>query len=59
MVANWLVSTAVLVFDLLVLALILLHLFLIYNGLTTFDYIMSRRNAQISPIQLQTNTHLS
>lgn len=59
MVVNWLVSIPVVVLDLLVFALILLHLFLIYKGLTTFDYIMGKRNAQIAPIPLQTNTYLS
>lgn len=61
MVINWLISTPVLILAILVLALAILHFFLIYHGLTTFDYIMNKRNAQIAPIQLQTitNTQLS
>lgn len=61
MVACWLVSSVVMVLTTLIFGLIILHLFLIYRGLTTFDYIMSKRNSQIAPIQIQTftNSHFS
>ena len=61
MVICWLVSAVVIVLAILILGLIILHLFLIYRGVTTFDYIMSKRNSQIAPIQIQTftNSHFS
>jgi hypothetical protein len=61
MVINWILFSVVLVFSLLVLGLIVLHLYLIYKGLTTFEYIMNKRNAQIAPTPMHTftNTHLN
>ena len=60
MAANWAISFAILVFSILLLGLISLHLYLIYNGLTTFEYIMNKRNSQIAPApQTITNTHLN
>jgi hypothetical protein len=36
MIINWIVFTAVLIFSLLLLALIILHFFLIFNNITTY-----------------------
>ena len=49
MVINWIVFSAVLIFSLLLLGLIILHFFLIYRDITTYEYMISRKNAQIIP----------
>lgn len=59
MAANWAISFVILIFSILLLGLISLHLYLIYNGLTTFEYIMNKRNSQIAPAPQITNTHLN
>jgi hypothetical protein len=59
MIVNWIICVPVALLALSILALILLHFFLICRGLTTFDYIMSKRNSQVSPIQMQTHLHLT
>jgi len=43
MIVGWIVGLLVLIFVLLLAGLICLHSFLIYNGMTTFDYILSKK----------------
>jgi hypothetical protein len=59
MIVNWAISLPVALLALSVLALIVLHFFLICKGMTTFDYIIGKRNSQVSPIQMQTHTNLN
>jgi hypothetical protein len=49
MIAVWIVFAAVLVFSILLLGLIILHFYLIYHNITTYEYMVSRKNAQIMP----------
>ena len=43
MICNWAAGFVAAVFSMLISGLILLHLFLIYNNLTTFEYIISKK----------------
>ena len=43
MIANWFIGAIVLLFMVLVTMLILFHLFLMWRGITTFDYIMLKK----------------
>jgi hypothetical protein len=43
MVTGWVIGMFSAIFTLLLLALILLHVFLMYNNLTTFEYILSKK----------------
>lgn len=57
MVFNWICSLLTLVFSLLLLLLIGLHCYLSYLGLTTFDYIISKREkSRVIPIREVSNT---
>jgi hypothetical protein len=49
MIVTWLVFAAVLIFSILLLGLIILHFFLIYNNLTTYQFMVSKKNAQVIP----------
>jgi palmitoyltransferase len=55
MIVNWVMFAVVAVFSLLISGLICLHLYLIYKDTTTFEYIMSKRTNQISPIRPVSN----
>ena len=46
MIANWTIGFVALIFLFLVLALTILHLYLIRNGLTTFEYILSKKTLE-------------
>ena len=59
MIVGWAISFFVALLAVSVLALIVFHVFLICKGLTTFDYIIGKRNSQVSPIQMQTRTNLN
>lgn len=51
MIFNWICSSFAMVFALLLLLLIGLHCYLSYLGVTTFDYIMGKREkSRVIPI---------
>jgi hypothetical protein len=49
MVLTWIIFAVVVLFSLLLLALIILHFFLIWRNITTYEYMLARKNAQIIP----------
>lgn len=57
MVLNWIIFGVVLVFSIVLLALIILHFFLISKNLTTYEYVISKRNAQIVPSLAHQNSN--
>ena len=46
MIALWIIAVVIIVFDILILNLNLLHLYLIAKGLTTYELIMQERQTK-------------
>lgn len=49
MVLNWIIFGVVLIFSIALFALIVLHFYLISKNLTTYEYVISKKNAQVLP----------